>query len=374
MLNTLPAAPISLKELISNTLDVNMLNFWRKKLNPLWVIDQPMAKIIQRQVAAQGSVTLILKPNQAVSLPRAGQHMMVGAEINGVRVSRSYSTSSVPDQPHWLSITVKQVKGGRFSQWLCQKAQVGDVLYLGQAFGDFQWPDQQQPILLLAAGSGITPMISLLRYYAQQALFAKQLPSKQSVQLHYWVSQRDEACFINELLALQKLQPNFSFHLYLTRQTALQPYEQQGRIQASQFAQQEDLTNSHVLACGSAGFVATARQLLQAKVASWQSEAFSPPQSQFQSHRTVGTDTVEITLQQQGRILTIPVGQSILSALETEGIAHPTGCRMGLCNTCACPKLSGSTQHLISGEQQHDADSALRICVSTARSDLVLDI
>ena len=160
----------------------------------------------------------------------------MASEIDGVRVARSYSTSLVPDQPGLLAITVKQVEGGRLSNWLCLQAREGDVLYLGQPFGEFQWPALQQPVLLLAAGSGITPMISLLRQYARQAAKGGLFPSKQTVQLHYWVRRREEACFIEELLALPKIQPNFSLHLYLTQQEQRQPYERSGRIEASQFA------------------------------------------------------------------------------------------------------------------------------------------
>jgi ferredoxin-NADP reductase len=381
MLKILPALPFvrlsawqRFADFADSVMDQNAINFWASKLNPLWSLNQPMARVVRREQTARNSVTLVLKPNHHVVMPQAGQHITVAAEVQGVRIARSYSTSSVADQPGLMAITVKQVKGGRLSNWLCLQAREGDVLHLGQPFGDFQWP-QQQPVMLLAAGSGITPMISLLRQHAQHVVLGASLPSKQSVQLHYWVRSRDEACFIDELLALPKIQPNFSLHLYLTGQQPNQPYEHHGRIQACQFAQQQDLANSHVLACGPAGFVATAQQILQAQVASFQAEAFSPLQI---SADDIGDDiadaTVQITLQQQQRVLTIPAGQSILSALEKEGIQHPSGCRMGLCNTCACHKVSGSTEHLISGTQQHDEDPALRVCVSRARSNLVLDI
>jgi ferredoxin len=169
--------------------------------------------------------------------------------------------------------------------------------------------------------------------------------------------------------------------LYLTQSSAQHSYEQNGRIQASQFAQQQELANTNVLACGPAGFVATAQQILGEQVRSFQAEAFSLPSNSpssvlKSSIQTDGLDnkTVQITLQRQQRQINVPIGQSILAALEAQGITHPSGCRMGLCNTCACAKLSGSTQHLISGEQRHDENPALRLCVSTARSDLVLDI
>ena len=387
---TAKSLPASLRPLLGHSLPPEMLDFWLTKLHPLWSVQQPLAQIVARQVVGKGSVSLTLKPNRHVVWPAAGQHVSIGAMLNGRRVERSYSPSPVPDQPDLMMITVKQVTGGRLSNWLYLQAQEGDILHMGPPFGEFCWPEPEQPMLLLAAGSGITPMISLLRQHlspnntwaaTQKPPTRLPLPIKQSVQLHYWVSQREEACFIDELLALQQHQPNFSLQLYLTQSSAQHSYEQNGRIQASQFAQQQELANTYILACGPAGFVASAQQILQTQVKSFQAEAFSlssnSPSSVLKSSiQTDGLDnkTVQISLQRQQRQITVPIGQSILAALEAQGIAHPSGCRMGLCNTCACAKLSGSTQHLISGEQQHDENPALRLCVSMARSDLVLDI
>ena len=380
----------TIKNLFAHTLNASMLDYWLGKVNPSWSVDQARATIVEREQAAIDSVSLVLKPNRHFKKPQAGQHIMVSAEVEGRRIARSYSCSSITGNPELLEITIKQVSGGKLSQWLCQQAKVGDVLQLDQPFGELQWPsgDQSvQSVLLLAAGSGITPMISLLRQHLNQH-------NSQPVQLHYWVSKREQACFVAELEALSKMAANFSFCLYLTQQDAQtndkksslqpyeqssdqpygQPYERQGRIEASHFAQITNLSTAAVLACGSAAFVANAQQLLQPQVASWQAEAFSPPQLPVFDAANDQQQTMQILLQKQQRSISVPVGQSILTALENEGIAHPSGCRMGLCNTCACGKVSGTTQHLISGDQQSDAESALRVCVSTAQTDLVLDI
>jgi ferredoxin-NADP reductase len=361
MLKTISVTTPTFKDMIQQTLDPKVLNFWMSKVNRVWSVNKAQAKIIAKKQSAQGSVTLILAPNSRVVFPQAGQHVTVTAEVNGTRISRSYSPSVLTDQPNALAITVKQVAGGKLSTWLCQQAKVGDVVELGQAFGDFAWPQAPQEVVLIAAGSGITPMISFLR---------QQGSLQQPVQLHYWVSKREQACFVDELIELQQQQANFSFHLYLTQQQPCQPYEQQGRIHADQFNHLTHLDQCHVLACGPAGFVAAAQQILHAQVASWQAEAFSPPVL----HTELSNEVVNITLQKQQRVISVPVGQSILTALEAEGIAHPSGCRMGLCNSCACPKLSGTTQNLISNSTQQEGDSALRVCISSARTDLVLDI
>ena len=79
-------------------------------------------------------------------------------------------------------------------------------------------------------------------------------------------------------------------------------------------------------------------------------------------------------LTRTNRTLMLPAGQSLLTALEAEGLRPASGCRMGICRTCVCPKADGSTQDLTTGELHHGHDSALRLCVSRACSDLTLDL
>lgn len=355
-------APGFMARRIHDVFPNHALDFWIHKFNSRLSTHRALARIVERQVSANKSITLTLKPNKNVQLPQAGQHLTVTAEVNGIATTRSYSTRRAQTRPGFIQITIKQVDGGKLSTWLCQQAVVGDVVELGAPFGDFKWP-ANQPVLMLAAGSGITPMISLLREYAPVV--------QQPIQLHYWVKQRSEACFIDEFLALQQHNPHFTFVLHLTQQEACQPYEQVGRIQPSTFGAMANLTNYHVLACGSAEFVQAAQQLLKPQVADWQAEAFSPP---VFHHSDDIAATVEITLAKQQRTLMVSTDQSLLSALEEQGIAHPSGCRMGICNTCACKKTSGSTQHMLSGDQQFEEEPALKLCVSAARSNLVLDI
>ena len=83
---------------------------------------------------------------------------------------------------------------------------------------------------------------------------------------------------------------------------------------------------------------------------------------------------VDIRLQRSGRTLRVPRGESLLVALEQQGLKPPSGCRMGICNTCACGKSSGSTRHLPSGELLHEPTQALKLCIHSAATDLELDL
>ena len=322
-----------------------------------------MARIVERRAESADAVTLVLRPNRHWHGCRPGQHLNVSAEIDGSRVTRSYSPTGLPGRDRRVAITVKAVEGGKLSRYLCEQARVGDVLDLGPAFGEMQLDEQAAaPRLFLAAGSGITPLIALTR-----ALAARGMPAP--LQLLYWARKREQLCFVDELRGYAAAYPQFQVRFQLTGEAALAADEGQGRLDAAQLAGLADLDQREVYACGPGGFVDQARALLAPQARAFQAEAFSPPP------RTLDTEgTVEITLAASARSFTVARGQSLLTALESQGLKLASGCRMGICNTCACGKRSGSTLHLHTGDAQHEPVSALRLCVNSATSDLVLDL
>jgi stearoyl-CoA 9-desaturase NADPH oxidoreductase len=237
------------------------------------------------------------------------------------------------------------------------------VVQLGQAFGDMALPSHpHQPVLLLAGGSGITPLMAMLR-----ALAARPLPAP--LTLLYSARTRAELCFVDELRALAAAQPNFRVRFFLTRDAAQAPDEHAGRIDASAFAALIDAPAAQrVFACGPHAFVEHARALTHAAT-SFQAEAFTPAPRTHEDH---GVAT--LTLARSGRTVEVARGTSLLEALEGAGLRPAHGCRMGICNTCACGKRSGSVRHLPSGALAHEPASALKLCIHAAAGDLVLDL
>lgn len=342
-----------------------VFDFWASRLHPTWSWERPLARIVERRAESADAVTLVLRPNRHWGGSRPGQHLNLSAEIDGVRVTRSYSPTGLPGRDGRIAITVKAVADGKLSRHLCQQARVDDVLELGPAFGEMSLDPAaaDAPRLFLAAGSGITPLIALTR-----ELVARGMPAP--LTLLYWARRREQLCFVDELRDYAAAHPHFVVRFLLTGDAASAADEGQGRIDASLLAASvADLPQRQVYACGPGGFVDQARELLAAQARSFQAEAFSPPP------RSVETQgTVQLTLAASGRSLTVARGQSLLSALEAQGIKPASGCRMGICNTCACGKRSGSTLHLHTGDVQHEPVSALRLCVNSATNDLVLDL
>ena len=343
----------SMAQSVMNSHDAN---FWLQKINPLWSMNQPLAKVVKKQIVAKDMVSLILQCNRHVQRGVAGQHHPVTVEIAGRHYERTYSLMQL-DADH-LCLTVKKVDQGLVSSWLVDQSQTGDILRLGQPYGEMQQQVQTPRLLLLAAGSGITPMLSLIEAFCQ----SRQLKAI-SVQLMYWVKTHEDAAYAEYLKEVAENFPNFTYQIFYTQQ-------QDQRLNPSHIDQLKSLNETTVYACGPSGFAATAETLFK-HVASIQTEAFGL--SQFDTDAT-DTGFINVILTQSNKTLAIPKGQSILSSLEQQGIKPKHGCRMGICNKCACSKVQGSTKNLLNGSANHEPSQLLKICVNSAQSDLVIDL
>ena len=343
----------SMAQSVMNSHDAN---FWLQKINPLWSMNQPLAKVVKKQIVAKDMVSLILQCNRHVQRGVAGQHHPVTVEIAGRHYERTYSLMQL-DADH-LCLTVKKVDQGLVSSWLVDQSQTGDILRLGQPYGEMQQQVQTPKLLLLAAGSGITPMLSLIEAFCQ----SRQLKAI-FVQLMYWVKTHEDAAYAEYLKEVAENFTNFTYQIFYTQ-------EHDQRLNPSHIDQLKSLNETTVYACGPSGFAATAETLFK-HVASIQTEAFSL--SQFDTDAT-DTGFINVTLTQSNKTLAIPKGQSILSSLEHQGIKPKHGCRMGICNKCACTKAQGATKNLLNGSANHEPSQLLKICVNSAQSDLVIDL
>ncbi|WP_369926629.1 ferredoxin reductase [Xanthomonas sp. NCPPB 2632] len=350
-----PKSP-RLQRAVRRAVSPALFDFWATRFNPLWTLEQPMARVLSRTPAGRDAVTLVLRPNRHWRGMLPGQHVNVGVEIEGRRLVRSYSPTPLDDGT--LAITVKAMPGGVVSGHLARKTWIGDVVTLGQAFGDMTLPAPRDDLLLLAAGSGITPMRALVRSLAAQGMPVK-------VDLMYWARQSDELCFVDELQALAAAHPRLRVRTLLTRDENA-PDE---RIDAIALTSVDDLATRHVLACGPGGFVQAARTRLHGYVARFDAEAFSAPAL------VDGEEgEVQVHLARSGRTLTLPRGRSLLEGLEAQGLRPAHGCRMGICNTCVCGRESGTVRHTLTGMHNGEPSTQVRLCVSAPSTDLVLDL
>ncbi|MDX6654686.1 MAG: stearoyl-CoA 9-desaturase oxidoreductase, partial [Solirubrobacterales bacterium] len=140
------------------------LDGYLEALDPLLVTAECRARVIGVEHGTPESVTLRLRPNRAWEGFEAGQFVNVTVEIDGVRHRRCYSPASAAGRAREIEITVKRHPGGLVSNYLAERAHPGMVLGLSAAEGEFRLPPERpEAILLIGAGSGITPLMAILR-------------------------------------------------------------------------------------------------------------------------------------------------------------------------------------------------------------------
>lgn len=342
--------------IVETIFDAQAANFWLKKMNPIWSVNESLGRIVEKSETAKETVSLKIQINKKFQMGLAGQHHPVIVKHNGCRYERTYSLTRLDDE-HVL-LTVKKLDNGIVSTWLCEQSELGDVIEFGLPYGDMLIESNNSPLLLLAAGSGITPMYSLVKTLVE----SKQIQDS-PVKLMYWVKKYDDVAFKDDLESWAIQHPNFKLHIFYTQEQTFD-----ARLSSKYLQYIDNLAEMSVYSCGPSGFVSTAEQVFaQAKLI--KSEAFSLTP-------VVNDDVgfITVTLSKSNQSVSIPKGQSILLGLEQQNIKPMHGCRMGVCNKCACNKAQGSTKNLVNGAENKEPGNLLKICVNSAQTDLVIDL
>jgi ferredoxin-NADP reductase len=237
------------------------------------------------------------------------------------------------------------------------------VLGLSQADGDFLLPEARpDAVLLIGGGSGITPLMGILR-----TLFAE--GHSGPIALIQYAPDPERTIYRDELESLAADQPNFSLTRSYTR--APGAGELDGHFSPAHLPQSDPgFAEAETFACGPPA-------LLDAVRGTWANglehrlhiESFVPPgllaagEPGTGSIRFAGSD-VEVENS----------GDSLLVQAEAAGVPAQYGCRMGICHSCTCRKVSGTVKNLLTGEVSSGPDESIQICVSAPLSDLVIDL
>jgi ferredoxin-NADP reductase len=169
-----------------------------------------------------------------VSMPLrylAGQHVDVRLTAeDGYTAERSYSIASAPSDESLIELAIERLDDGEISTWFHDVAEVGDAVELRGPVGwSFAWmPKADEPVLLLGGGSGVVPLLSMMRTQRQHAAVP--------MALLYSVRSWEEAAFADELLALEATAPNLRVRLTLTRDAPRRTGDHGRRIDAAMVA------------------------------------------------------------------------------------------------------------------------------------------
>jgi ferredoxin-NADP reductase len=251
------------------------------------------------------SATISFRPGRGWHAHQAGQYARVGVEIDGVRHWRSYSLTSAGGEDPAITVTTT----GVVSETLVRRTRPGHVLFLAPPQGDFVLPEHPRPLLMLTAGSGLTPVMSMIRTL---------------------VRRRSDADVVL-------------------------------------------VHSSRTLAdvCGPA-------ELLDAATALWQS-ADVPGQLSVERFAPVlldgaGGEGGLVTFETSDKEVEADGSTPILEAGEDAGVVMPSGCRMGICQSCLVPLLAGQVRDLRTGEVHGDEGQLIQTCVSAAAGPVHLEI
>ncbi len=302
---------------------------------------------------------------------KPGQFLTLRWRVNGQRVSRSYTISSSPTRTDYVEITPKRMENGCVSIFLNDHAKPGLTVEASGPNGQFYFDETIHPsIALLAAGSGITPMISMLRYIDDF-----RLPT--AVTLLYCVRTRKDIIFETELERLGHSLPNFNYRVCLS-----QPDEawrgQSGHL-SEQFVSQHvtDLESAVFFVCGPRGFMDKARQILSTLGVNQNrilQESFGESkrgtESRSQEVRTLAT----VVFVDSQKVCQVTAGNTLLEVAERNGVRIPYGCRQGECGTCVTRVLSGTVRMDtdVGLTAEHKTAGYVLPCVSRAEGMVVV--
>lgn len=206
-------------------------------LHPAWRLQRVFAQVVAREWVSDDLLALHLRCNGNERRWRAGQHVQLYLELDGVRHSRSYSLTRVGEDG-LVELGIRRQPDGRMSNRILDHLAEGDLLELGQADGELHWPASAAGVGLLAAGSGITALLGLLREALAGGYAAP-------VTLLHYVREAGQHAYVEELQRLMARHPNLQVRWLLTGQEASRD-GQGGRFRAEHLA---GMDGFELLAC-----------------------------------------------------------------------------------------------------------------------------
>lgn len=298
------------------------------------------------------AATVVLRPGRGWRPHRPGQYIRIGIDVDGVRQWRAYSlTSDLTRTDGCISITVKAIPDGKVSNHLVHRAAPGTVVQLDQAAGEFCLPEQRPAkALFVTAGSGITPVMGMLRNHPELTD-----GSGDTVLVHSSPT-ADDVVFGDELRRMA-----VEGRIRLVEQHT----DTAGMLDARSIADLvPDLHERSTWACGPVGMLeALEEHFASAGIADrLHTERFRPSVVVTGEGGTVSFTENGTTVEADG-------ATPILDAAEEAGVLMPSGCRMGICYGCVLPLREGAVRDLRNGELTLAAPGdgvLIQTCVSAA--------
>lgn len=286
---------------------------------------------------------------------RAGQYALVSIHQRADTL-RAYSLSSTPGVSEYIQLTVRRIEDGVGSGWLTQQVRRGDYLWLSDAQGHFTCDNEaSDKVLLLAAGCGVTPIMSMRR----------------------WLAKYRPACDVQTIVNVRSPQDLIFArewsHYAVTRvaEHDVTPGFIAGRLSEALLQQVPDLAQRTVFCCGPVPYMDWAEATLRrfGVTRFLREQFFTPPVA-----ASADVERLMFSKRSPATTFSAPRGNSLLQAMESNGVPVIAACREGVCGCCKTQVLAGdyrvtSTQTL---SERELAEGYVLACSCQPQSDLVL--
>ena len=298
----------------------------------------PLRVVAVIEETADARSIVLSQPDDGASFAyKPGQFLTLRIPTAKGAVARCYSLASTPGVDEHLKFTVKRVENGLASNWLCDTIHPGDLLHALPPAGTFRPTGSEANLLLLAGGSGITPMMSIIK--------AALVEGSRRIVLVYANRNERSVIFAEELNRLALAHPGrLVVHHWLESVQCLPSREQLAALL-------EPYTDREALLCGPDAFMACCAEALaglgvdrqRIKAERFVSLSGDPAQRPTPEAEPASGSAFALTVELDGETHAVSWAgnQVLLDALLGEGLAAPFSCREGKCGACACRVVEG---------------------------------
>ncbi|MCW2757657.1 MAG: ferredoxin reductase [Nocardioidaceae bacterium] len=329
-------------------------------INPLWTTRELRGEIVKVVQETDDAATVVIRPGWGWAYDHSpGQYIGIGLQIGGKFHWRSYSVSTPPRREgRTFAITVRAMPEGFLSEHLVKGVAPGTIIRLALPAGDFVLPNPPPAkILFLVGGSGITPVMSMLRTLARRGTMP-------DVVLSYSSTTPERMIFRDEIHQLATEHDGLTIHPRHTDTDGILSFDEHLDALCPDWRERE------VWACGPA-------PMLDAAETFWEQagredhlhlERFS---LNFSGD---GGEGGSITFQNSGKTVEVDGATTVLEAGEQAGVGMPYGCRAGICHTCTLTMISGRVRDLRNGDEFDEPNENIQTCVTVPVGDCTLNI
>lgn len=307
-----------------------------------------------------------------------GQFLNLAFWIGGARMNRSYSISSSPTQREYVDLTVRREPRGAVSRHIVDLVKVGNLIEAAGPVGKFTFTGAEaDSIVLISAGVGVTPMVSIIRYLTERSwagdiffIFTCRAPT--------------DILFADEIAALQRANPRLHVAVTVSRPQGTDWKGLRGRITKELLTQTvPDLASRRIHLCGPQSMMDATKAMLtelgvppdQLKTELFGATKPAPAAAGTSLKPTAPATGPLVTFSKNNKSAKIHVDQTVLELSEELSIGIENSCRIGTCGVCKVKMTSGEVEMAVEDSLEPDekANGIILACQAKPKSDIAVE-